>query len=63
MANDIDMWNDIEGLEKENSTLKQNWAKDLMACYNARYQEGDEKLAEKLKDKFEIKWGWWGNYY
>ena len=60
MANNIDMWNDIEDLEKEGQ-LKQ--AKDLNKCYTARYIEGEEEQAEVLKDKFYNQYNYWDNWY
>ena len=60
MANDIDMWRDIEDLEKEG---KQQEANDLLHCFNARYNEGNKELAETLKDNFRNKYGYWDNWY
>ena len=59
MANDIDMWNDIEYFEKH----KDKRAKLLMECYHARYIEYDKEKAECLKEKYEKKFKGWGNYY
>jgi len=59
MANDIDMWNDLEELFKTNKAE----FKDLAKCFNARYIEGNKAEAEKLKAKFNDKYGYWGNYY
>ena len=60
MANDTDMWNDIEDIEKDGST---EVSELLTECYNARYGEYDIELAEELKDKFIELYGYWGNYY
>jgi len=62
MANDIDMWNDIEELEKGTKTDK-DMAKDLLDCHRAKYQDGDEKRADELKQLFTKKYGGWNNYY
>lgn len=61
MANDIDMWNDIERMEK--NTKHKERAEDLLECYIAAYINFEEEIAEQLKDAFEKKWGGWGNYY
>ena len=58
MANDIDMWNDMEEMDKRTSEYK-----ILSQCYQARYIEYDEKTAEKWKDVFINIFGYWGNYY
>lgn len=63
MANDIDMWNDIEHLEKSKSKKNKAIAKDLLKCYSARYINFDELIAEKCKNDFHRKWKFWGNYY
>jgi len=59
MANDTDMWNDIEELEKVDDKKAQR----LQACLNARYVEFDEEVSEKLKGKFQEDYNEWGNYY
>ena len=59
MANDIDMWNDIKRLEKENNLQ----AQILIACFNARFIEGNLKRAETLKKLFIKEFGYWGKYY
>ena len=58
MANDIDMWNDLEKwrFEKEEEKL-------LRECYNARYIDYNATLAEKLKIKFNKKYGYWNDWY
>jgi len=53
MANDIDMWNDIEELEKENPKM----AKELLKIFSAMFINGNRKEAEKLKKQFEEKYG------
>jgi hypothetical protein len=60
MANDIDMWNDIEYFEKHKDKKR---ASLLLEAYNARYNEYDEELAEKLKKQYIKKFGRWQNYY
>ena len=60
MANDIDMWNDIETLEKEGEQKK---ADDLLNCFRANFDWGDKDRAEDFKEAFEKKYGYWGNYY
>lgn len=67
MANDIDMWNDIERLE-EGTEREKEMAGDLQECYRYRYMEfKDENYggdrAEQLKRAFQRKWGFWNNYY
>lgn len=63
MANDIDMWNDMEELER-NKTNALDYESDLMhQCYVAKFIEGDTTYAEKLKEAFIKKFGYWGNYY
>lgn len=57
MANDINMYGDIEDLGDSQE------GKDLSECYNARYQDGDIDLAEILKEQFIEKYGYWGNWY
>ena len=73
MANDIDMWNDIEEWEEEPEDKKfetpngtftaKEIAEDLDECYYYAYNEYDEEKAEELKEAFETKYGFWGNYY
>ena len=60
MANDIDMWKDIEEMQKDGES-QELW--DLMDCYNFRYQEGDFLQAEYMKQIFIEKYGYWGNWY
>jgi len=60
MANDTDMWNDIEDIEKDGAT---EVSELLTECHMAKFSEGDDELAEELKDKFIEKYGYWGNYY
>ncbi len=59
MANDIDMWEDIEELEKENKEQ----AEDLLKVYIARFIEGDIEKAEKLREKYEKKYKVKANYW
>ena len=56
MANDIDMWNDIEDANYSEE------ADDLLDCYAAKFI-GNCDCPEELKDKFIEKYGYWGNYY
>ena len=65
MANDIDMWNDIEDLEK---AKKKQEAKDLHNCFIARYSEHDgsekaQRRARLLRERFERKYHYWGSWY
>lgn len=62
MANDIDMYKDIEEYSNE-PLVEADMIQDLLDCYSARYQEGDLKEAEEFKQMFEDKWGFWGNWY
>lgn len=57
MANDIDMYNDIQEIEDEGEALLLN------ECYNARYCEGNLEQAEYLKTLFEKEYGYWNNWY
>jgi hypothetical protein len=59
MANDVDMYNDIENYEDDGSTI----VLDLCDCYKSRYVEFNERLAEKNKNDFIKKWGFWNNWY
>jgi hypothetical protein len=60
MANDIDMWNDIEAYEKHGEFEISN---RLLECFNAKFNEGNNHLAELLKKQFKELFGFWGNYY
>jgi len=60
MANDIDMYNDIEKMGKDGESQE---LFDLMDCYVARYQEGDLVTAGQLKELFIKDYGYWGNWY
>ena len=53
MANDIDMWNDIEDLEKLGRKKK---ADELLKIYVFRFIEYDLVEAERLKSNFEKKY-------
>lgn len=53
MANDTDMWNDIEELER---TGQQKQADELLGVFHQKFNEGNEKKAEKLKERYEEKW-------
>ena len=71
MANDIDMWNDIQEIEKsidrngDSKEIKEaeEEAELLMECYIYRFQEDDFVKATELKYKFEETYNYWGNYY
>ena len=58
MANDIDMWNDLECMDKRTNEFKL-----LSNCFNYRYNEFDELKSEELKSEFEKNFGYWGGYY
>ena len=58
MANDIDMWNDLENMDKR--TKEYNL---LCKCYLYRYIAPDIKMAEGYKKLFEKEFDYWGNYY
>lgn len=61
MANDIDMWNDLEELEKKKEKSEEY---DLLwSCYFAKFIDFNEEKAEEFKSKFKKKFGYWGNYY
>lgn len=60
MANDIDMHNDIIDLYRARK-IKEGTLLDL--CFLARYIDGDLEKAEKLKDSFIEKYGYWDNWY
>lgn len=55
MANDIDIWNDIEELEKSG---KQQEADDLLKIYHYVYIEDGHELAKRLQKKFIKKYGY-----
>ena len=56
MANDIDLWQDIEALEKLG---KQKEADSLLKIFSFRYNgEGTEKDLEKAKDNHFKKYGY-----
>jgi hypothetical protein len=72
MANDIDMWNDIEhydGLGKRKIKTPNGLfsaselSSDLLKCFNVRYNEYLPDLAEQYKNDFYEKYGYWGKYY
>jgi len=58
VADDIDMWNDLQTMDGRTSE-----AKVLTSCYYFKYVENDNETAEKYKDVFETTFGYWGNYY
>jgi len=53
MANDIDLWNDIEQLEEMG---KKEEANDLLTIFNYRYNEYDMNKLDKAIKKFELKY-------
>ncbi len=69
MANDIDMWKDIEAREKEEALQAlalrgyREATRLMVKCYNARFIEGDLDKAEKLKEEFLKKYSMWGKWY
>lgn len=58
MANDVDMWYDLEMLDQRTKEYKK-----LFACYNSRFIDFDKEEAEKLKEEFIGEFETWGNYY
>ena len=65
MTDDIDMWNDMQVMEKKPKLKKQR--KAMFAVYNAWYMEGDEqkakrliKVARKKFPKFNFDFGGYG---
>jgi len=50
MANDINMWNDIEELESYGDKEQAN---KLLGIYQAKFMEGNDIEAERLRAKFE----------
>ena len=59
MANDINMWGDIEVLV--GTGLKEQ-AKALLDCYHFRYIEYDEIKLKKYKQYYIEKYGYIDNY-
>jgi hypothetical protein len=57
MANDIDMWNDLEDI------IDDKEAELLLECYNAKFSNNDDEQADYLKNLFEKEYGYWGGYY
>ena len=55
MANDINLWQDIEDLEILGHTKE---AKDLSKIFNFRYNEFDEVKLKKAKSQFFKKYGY-----
>lgn len=62
MANDIDMWNDIEDLERSKSKKSKQNAKILMNAYKYKFIEPNSTKAEYWKNKCKNA-GIWGNYW
>ena len=60
MANDTDMWNDIEEFEKNGEQDKSN---DLLEVFQARFGDGDIERANELRKRYIKKWGWIDNYW
>lgn len=60
MANDIDMLNDIERLEKQG---KKRQSSELNGIYCVKFIEFDNTWAEILKEKFEKKYNDRLNYW
>ena len=57
MVNDIDMYKDMK------EVIDDDEAQLLNECYNAKFINNDDKYADVLKNLFEKKYGYWGNYY
>lgn len=62
MANDIDMWNDLEDYANE-ELADEDMIQDLLECYTERYVEGNIDQAEIFKTMFFNRWKFWGNWY
>ena len=62
MADNIDMWKDIEDYEQD-PLISEEFIQDLHDCFNARYIEGNLQQAEEFKLTFESKYKFWGNWY
>ena len=60
MANDIDLWNDIEILQRDDELEESEF---LAKIYRAKFIEGKDKEAENLKKEYTKKYGRWGNYF
>lgn len=61
MANDIDMWQDIEScIGRQTDKVKEAL---LMECYKYTFIEPDEYLSISNKNLFIQKYGYWGNWY
>ena len=60
MANDIDMWNDIEELERKGDLII---AGELHKIYTQKFINGNDKKAEKLKQEFIQNNGYWEKYF
>lgn len=61
MANDINMWNDIEDLEKEG---KKKQAKSLLELYRRKFIEGESTARlEPLVDEYRKKYRQWDKYW
>jgi hypothetical protein len=60
MANDTDMWQDIEDLESNPETKRQS--EDLLELYVNRYIEHNPDKLEYLKKEYEKKYGHLDNY-
>jgi len=58
MANDINMWNDLEHMDKRTSEYR-----ILSQCYYCKYIEYDDEAADKWKEVYEHTFKKWGNYY
>lgn len=62
MANDIDIWNDIEQLKREGKKLIEQ-ANRLTEIHAAKFCNFDDDLAEELREKymkdFTVKCNYW----
>ncbi len=58
MANDINMWEDLEEMDKRTTEYRV-----LFDCYNFAFIENDIETANKYKEVFINTFGYWVNYY
>jgi hypothetical protein len=58
MANDINMFQDLEDMNKRGIEFKM-----LFKCYFFRFIEFDKEKSEKCKEEYINKFNCWGNYY
>lgn len=58
MANDIDMWADLDDMDKRTTKYK-----ILFNCYLFRFIEPNYETANKWKEVYLNLFNDWGNYY